>query len=70
MAAGKSEQGQEQAREDPVTMGISSRSFHVGLPGLFHSILYAYPRSCNELASPRYPRKNGTMIRAGKYIHQ
>src|SRR5260370_38744097 len=26
--------------------------------------------SCNGLARPRYPRKKGTIARAGKYIHQ
>jgi len=52
MAAGKSEKGQEQAREDPAAMDIGSRSFHIRLPRLLISILYASPRSCNELASP------------------
>src|SRR6266851_9195375 len=35
------------------------------------SSIFAVPLlCCNKLASTRYPRKNGTMASAGKYIHQ
>ena len=34
------------------------------------SIFSARASCCNALASPRYPRKNGTIANAGKYIHQ
>jgi len=37
---------------------------------VFSSILYGLARSCNALARLRYPRKNGTIAKAGKYIHQ
>lgn len=43
---------------------------HNGYQLLFSSILYVPERSCNALARPRYPRKNGTIARAGRYIHQ
>src|SRR5713226_2898131 len=51
-------------------MGIRSFESHVRPPRLLLSILYVSPLSCNELANPRYPRKNGTISKAGRYIHQ
>src|SRR6267142_5017467 len=66
--------GKEKKREgtekSPAPVGSCCSIFHARLPGLLLSILYGSSRSCNELANPKYPRKNGTMARAGKYIHQ
>src|SRR5712664_1221802 len=68
--AEKYDKGKERTQEHPAAKEVRSSVVHVRLPRLLLSILYASRRSCNELASPRYPRKNGTMIRAGKYSHQ
>jgi len=68
--AGEHGKEKKQTRENPAPKGHCSSVFHVSFPRLLLSILYASPRPCNELANPKYPRKNGTIARAGKYIHQ
>ena len=60
----------EETKENPAVEGSCFSVFHARLPGLLLSILYGSSRSCNELANPKYPRKNGTIASAGKYIHQ
>jgi hypothetical protein len=68
--AEKSDKGEERTQEHPATEEVRFIVLHIRLPRLLLSILYASSRPCNELARPKYPRKNGTMKRAGKYIHQ
>ncbi len=68
--AEKNDKRDEWTQEHLATKEVRTSVLHVRLPRLLFSILYASPRSCNELARPRYPRKNGTMIKAGRYIHQ
>ena len=51
--ADKRENRKEQDREDPAAFEIWYRSSHVRFPRLLVSILYASPRSCNELANPK-----------------
>ncbi len=60
----------EGVEKSPAPVGSCCSIFHARLPGLLLSILNGSSRSCNELANPKYPRKNGTIARAGKYIHQ
>jgi hypothetical protein len=66
----KREKAQKQGRERPAAKGLCSSVVHIRLPRVLLSILYVLRPSCNELAKPRYPRKNGTIARAGRYIHQ
>jgi len=68
----KTEYGKSQERpeKNPVAHEHSGAVSHARLPRLLLSILYALERSCNALGYPKYPRKNGTMARAGRYIHQ
>src|SRR5580658_10151597 len=64
---GGASQDEAQGKAAPERGAISS---HDKFQLVFSSILYGLVRSCNALARLRYPRKNGTIAKAGKYIHQ
>src|SRR5260370_12116464 len=60
----------EQPEKNPAACDRNGAVSHATLPRLLPPLLYAPGLSCNALASPKYPRENGTILTAGKYIHQ
>src|SRR5208282_2618051 len=73
LRCGEGARQKNQAQGEVATPEVAMFS-HVRLQLLLFSVLnvssmlYVARRCCNALARLRYPRKNGTMARAGRYI--